>query len=256
MKFYVVKVNNLIKYAFLAVIVLAVSFFVYFSREDVVGAFQQKREIPIYSVDYPEKKVALTFDCAWGSEDIPDILNTLREHDVKATFFIIGVWAEKNPDEVKMIADEGHDVANHSYSHYKMSSLNSSAIKSEILKCDRVLKKITGKDVELFRPPYGDYNNDVVRIARELNHYTIQWDVDSLDWKPGITAEEIKNRVLKKVNKGSIILFHNDTKHTAKILPEIITSLKQKGYGFIPVSQMIMRENYEIDYRGRQIKKQ
>jgi len=76
-----------------------------------------------------------------------------------------------------------------------------------------------------------------------------------LDWKPGITAEEIKNRVLKNVNKGSIILFHNDTKHTAKILPEIITSLKQKGYGFIPVSQMIMRENYEIDYRGRQIKK-
>ncbi|HHV29038.1 polysaccharide deacetylase family protein [Acetivibrio mesophilus] len=256
MKFYVVKVNSILKYSLLASIILVVAAFAYFSREEVAAVFQQKREIPIYSVDYPEKKIALTFDCAWGSEDIPDILNTLREQDVKATFFIIGVWAEKNPDAVKMISDEGHDIANHSYSHYKMASLNNSAIKSEILKCDSALKKITGKDVDLFRPPYGDYNNDVVRIARELNHYTIQWDVDSLDWKPGITADEIKNRVLKNVGNGSIILFHNDTKHTAKILPEIITSLKEKGYGFIPVSKMIMRENFEIDYRGRQIKKQ
>lgn len=256
MKFYVVKVNALLRYGLLAIIILAVASFVYLSREAVAAVFQQKREIPIYSVDYPEKKVALTFDCAWGSEDIPCILNTLREHDVKATFFIIGVWAEKNPDAVKMISDEGHDIANHSYSHYRMGSLNNAAIKSEILRCDSALKNITGKEVDLFRAPYGDYNNEVVRIARELNHYTIQWNVDSLDWKPGITADEIKNRILKNVDSGSILLFHNDTKHTAKILPEIITSLKEKGYSFIPVSKMIMRENYEIDYSGKQRKKQ
>jgi len=91
MKFYVVKVNNLIKYAFLAVIVLAVSFFVLFFPGRRCRCISTKREIPIYSVDYPEKKVALTFDCAWGSEDIPDILNTLREHDVKQPFYYWGV---------------------------------------------------------------------------------------------------------------------------------------------------------------------
>jgi len=135
-KFYVVKVNNLIKYA------------LFFPGRRCRCISTKKRNSHLFC-GLSRK----------GSEDIPDILNTLREHDVKATFFIIGVWAEKNPDEVKMIADEGHDVANHSYSHYKMSSLNSSAIKSEILKCDRVLKKITGKDVELFRPPYESLYN-------------------------------------------------------------------------------------------------
>lgn len=255
MRFYVVRVSGLLKYGILAIIAIAVISMIYFSGGEVTAVFQQKRDLPIYSVDYPGKKIALTFDCAWGSEDIPHILQTLREHDVKATFFIIGAWAKKNPDAVKMISDAGHDIANHSYGHLRMGSIDNGKIRSEIVKCDKVLEEITGKKVDLFRAPYGDYNNNVVRIARELNHYTIQWDVDSLDWKPGITPEEIQNRILKNVKKGSILLFHNDTAHTARILPDILTALKNKGYGFIPVSKLIMREDFEIDYCGKQKKK-
>ena len=196
MRFYVVKVNALLKCTVLAAIVLLAALIVYFSEGEVTAVFQQKRDLPIYSVDYPEKKVALTFDCAWGSEDIPQILNTLKEHDVKASFFMIGVWAEKNPEAVKMIAEHGHDVANHSYSHFRMGSIDNGKIRTEIIKCDSVLEKLTGKKVELFRAPYGDYNNNVVRIAKELNHFTIQWDVETLN----IKVKHFYQYILQNIN--------------------------------------------------------
>jgi peptidoglycan/xylan/chitin deacetylase (PgdA/CDA1 family) len=133
-----------------------------------------------------------------------------------------------------------------------MGDLNAEKIRSEISTCDERLSEFTGQKINLFRPPYGDYNNSVINIAKELNYFTIQWDVDSLDWKPGITEEEILKRVSSRVNNGSIILFHNDTKHTAVILPDILKALRMNGYGFLPVSKLIMKGNYYIDYTGRQ----
>jgi polysaccharide deacetylase family sporulation protein PdaB len=255
MKLYIVKLNTLYKFVLIGIFAVITSVCVFASRETVAEVFEQKRDLPIYSVECEEKKAAITFDCAWEAYDIPDIINTLKESNVRATFFLVGHWAQKHPDEVKLMADNGHDVANHSYAHLRMGAIDNSKIRSEIEKCDEVLERITGKKPELFRAPYGDYNNNVVRIARELNEYTIQWDVDSLDWKPGITPEQIQSRVLKKVNNGSIILFHNDTPHTAKLLPSIILALKEKGFELVPVSELIMRENYEINVEGRQIKK-
>jgi len=252
MRIYVFNIKKLFKYAAALIIITCI-----FSTSGVLALKAVKtvnsgRLLPIYSVDYPEKKVAITFDCAWGADDIPDILKTLKAQNVKATFFIIGEWAEKYPDAVKMIAADGHDVANHSYSHPKMGSLDSSKVREEIQKCNEILEKLSGKKVELFRAPYGDYGNTVIAEAQKLNCYAIQWDVDSLDWKPGITQDEILARVLQKVKNGSIILFHNDTPHTARLLPTIIEALKSQGYGFEPVSKLIYRENYIIDYDGRQ----
>lgn len=256
MKLYIVKLDTMCKCVIIGIFALVTCACVFASREEVAGVFEQKRDLPIYSVECNQKKASITFDCAWEAADIPDIINTLKENKVKATFFLVGHWAEKYPDEVKLISDNGHDVANHSYAHLRMGSIDSTRIRTEIAKCDEVLKKITGKKPDLFRAPYGDYNNNVVRIARELNEYTIQWDVDSLDWKPGITPEQIQSRVLKKVINGSIILFHNDTPHTAKHLPSIIQALKNKGFELVPVSELIMKENYEINVEGRQIKKE
>ena len=256
MKLYVIKINSILKSIFLASMAIILFAMVFYFKEEVATVFQQKRDLPIYSVDCPDKKIAITFDCAWGSDDIPDILDTLEKHQVKASFFIVGTWAEKFPDAVRLISEAGHDVGNHSYSHIKMGSVDRNRIKDEIIKCDSVLEKITGKEVNLFRPPYGEYNNDVIRVARELNHYTIQWDVDSLDWHPDITIEEIHNRIKKGVKNGSILLFHNDTKHTANIISYIIVNLKNSGYSFVPVSELIIKEDYYIDNTGRQIKKQ
>jgi len=239
-------------------VILLISIFVsgsciaYISKENSMGVFSNQRDLPIYSVETSSKNVSITFDCAWGADDIPQILSALEKENIKATFFIIGQWAEKNPEVVKMIANSGHDIANHSYSHLRMGSIDDSKIKDEISKCHSKLKDITGNRIDLFRAPYGDYNNNVVAIARSLGYYTIQWDVDSLDWKPGINQEDIMNRIVSKVKNGSIILFHNDTPHTAAMLPGIISALKNNGYGFEPVSKLILREDCYIDHDGTQ----
>lgn len=219
---------------------------------DVLGVFSNKREIPIYSVDVSDKVAAITFDCAWGADDIPDILDKLKEANIKATFFIVGQWAEKYPETVKMMARDGHDIANHSYSHFRMGTLDKAKISSEIKQCGDSLERLSEAKCDLFRAPYGDYSNSLLIEARRLGYYSIQWDVDSLDWKPGISRGEILQRINMKIKPGSIILFHNDTQHTAKLLPEIISGLKEKGYGFIPVSELILRDHYYIDDEGCQ----
>lgn len=219
---------------------------------EALGVFSSNRQTPIYSVDSAKKAAAITFDCAWGADDIPDILATLKQENIKATFFIVGQWAEKYPESVKMISQDGHDIANHSYSHLRMGTLDRSKINSEIQLCSDVLKQLSGVKCDLFRAPYGDYNNTLIDEARLQGYYTIQWDVDSLDWKPGISKGEIMQRIKMKIKPGSIILFHNDTPLTAKILPEIISELKEKGYEFIPVSELIIKDNYYIDEEGCQ----
>lgn len=253
---YAFNIRRYIKYLIILILIVGLLIGLSILKPEAVKVWSKSREIPIYSVECNEKKAAITFDCAWGAEDIPEILNILKKDDVKATFFIVGQWAEKFPNEVKMIARDGHDIANHSYSHLRMGVLGKERIRKEIVLCGKKLGELTGKKVELFRPPYGDYSNNVVSVARELGYYTIQWDVDSLDWKPGVSKEYILNRVVSRVRPGSIILFHNDTPHTAKILPAIIVSLKKSGYKLAPVSELILRDNYTIDYQGRQKKKE
>lgn len=219
---------------------------------EALGVFSGNRETPIYSVDAVKKVASITFDCAWGADDMAEILTTLKQADIKATFFIVGQWAEKYPETVKMIAQDGHDIANHSYSHLRMGTLDRPKISSEIELCSDVLKQLSGVKCDLFRAPYGDYNNSLINEARIQGYYTIQWDVDSLDWKPGISKGEILQRIKTKIKPGSIILFHNDTPHTSKLLPEIISELESKGYEFIPVSKLIIRDNYYIDEEGCQ----
>ncbi len=210
------------------------------------------RVIPIYSVENSENKVSITFDCAWGADDIPVILNILKEKNVKATFFLVGEWVRRNPEETKMIAEQGHDVANHSENHFKMSALTREKIKKEITDCTDTIRETTGKTTDLFRAPYGDYNEKVISIAKQAGYYTIQWSLDSLDWKPGITQEAILKRIAD-VKSGDILLFHNDTAFTDKILGKVIDTIKEKGLKPVPISELIIRENYEILHDGRQV---
>jgi peptidoglycan/xylan/chitin deacetylase (PgdA/CDA1 family) len=145
-----------------------------------VGVFNQSKHLPIYSVETNQNSVAITFDCAWGASDIPQILDTLQKDNIKASFFMVGQWAEKYPDAVKLIANAGHDIANHGYSHLRMSTVGKEKCRSEIDLCNRKLEEISGKKVTLFRPPYGDYNNTVVDTCNEMGCYPIQWNVDTL----------------------------------------------------------------------------
>lgn len=214
------------------------------------------RLLPIYSVFTDQKKVAITFDCAWEAKDIESILKTLKDNQVKATFFLVGDWIRKYPEETKMIVAEGHDIANHSNKHPHVAQMAKEEIKKDIRLAHNTIKEVTGVDAKLYRPPYGEYNNTVIEAADECNYYTIQWDVDSLDWKE-YGRQQLIDRVLKHKNlsPGSIILLHNSTKYTQSALDELIKGLKQKGYTMVPVSELIFEENYTIDHTGRQYPK-
>lgn len=210
-----------------------------------------KRLVPIYSVETNEKKVALTFDAAWGSDKTEKIVTTLKDAGVSGTFFLVGFWIEQNADKVKFIDDAGFDIGTHSNTHPKMSTLSRAQMNSELTTSMDMITKITGKPVKYFRAPFGDYNDTLVEVAGSLNLKTIQWDVDSLDWK-GLSANEILSRVKNSVKSGSIILCHNNSDHILEALPLIIDYLKLEGYKIVKISELVYEENYHIDNNGLQ----
>lgn len=212
------------------------------------------KNLPIYCVDTKEPKVALSFDAAWGNDDTKEILSILQKHNVHVTFFMTGEWIEKYPEDVKTILAAGHDLGNHSENHKNMSQLSDEQIKDEIMKAHDKVKELTGYDMFLFRPPYGDYDNHVITGAMACGYYPIQWSVDSLDWKD-YGRESIIQKVCenKNLTNGAIILCHNGAKYTASALDELLTKLKEKGYQIVPVSELIIRENYHMDVTGKQI---
>ncbi|NLK37958.1 MAG: polysaccharide deacetylase family protein [Epulopiscium sp.] len=142
-----------------------------------------ERKLPIYCVDTPEPKVAISFDAAWGADDTDELLRILEENGVKTTFFMCGYWVDDYPEEVKKIAEAGHDLGNHSATHPHMSQLSKEQIKKELLDTHKKVYDLTGYEMDLFRPPFGEYDNKVIETARENNYHIIQWDVDSLETK-------------------------------------------------------------------------
>lgn len=219
----------------------------------IVGAAATARELPIYCVDRDNKCVSLTFDAAWGNEDTDNLIAILNKYNVKATFFVVGAWVDKYPESVKALAEAGHDVMSHSDDHAHFSKLSESQIVDNLNKCNVKIESVTGVKPTLFRCPYGEYDDHVIKAVKSIGMTAIQWNVDSLDWK-GISSSEITQRVMSKVVPGSIILFHNAAKHTPEALPGIIEGLLKEGYTIVPVSQLLLQGDYSIDHTGMQYK--
>ena len=212
------------------------------------------RILPIYSVQTDEKKIAITFDAAWSADDTDELIRILKKHNAKATIFAVGDWVKKNPDAVKKLHKSGHEMANHSDTHAAFSKISLEEIKQEIIECNKKIEAITGTTPKLVRAPSGDYDNKSIEVAESLGMKMIQWDCDSLDYR-GLSVDEMYNRVVNKVQNGSIVLFHNGVKNTPEALDKILEKLKADGYEFVTVSELIYWDNYEIDYTGRQIQK-
>lgn len=243
--------KRLIFICILTLILIISLVFVLLNSFKISEVFNTEREIPIYSVDTDDNVVAITFDCAWGGEDIPKIVEILKEYNAKATFFAVGEWMDKYPDNIKLLSNSGHEVSNHSNSHPDMTKISKEKVIEEINTANTKIENLTGKKNNLCRTPYGSYNNEVIKTIKSMQNFAIQWDVDSLDWKE-LGVDAMVQRIDSRVKKGSIILFHNDTKHTVDALPTILSNLKKKGYKFATVSQLIYKENFFIDHKGIQ----
>lgn len=236
--------------AFIAL--FAIATFAAYSADAQSVFFTTKRSLPIYCVDRSDNKIAISFDCAWGVEYTDAILDCLKDTSVRATFFMVQFWTEKYPDYVKKIDEAGCEIGTHSSTHSYMSRQSETEIKKELEDSAGAITAITGKPVELFRPPYGDYDDLLIDTSNAMGYYPIQWDVDSLDWKD-LSSSDIAARIVERVKSGSIILCHNNGLHTAEALPVVISTLRAKGYEFVPIGELIYRENYTIDPTGKQV---
>lgn len=212
------------------------------------------RKVPIYYVNTQNQQVAISFDAAWGADKTEKIMSICKEYNVNATFFLVGFWVEDYPEIAKKIAENGFEIGTHSNTHPNMAKISAEKQKLELETSLNIIKKNTGVDAKLFRPPFGAYNDSLISTAESLGLTTIQWDVDSLDWK-GLSAMEITNRVLNGVRNGSIILCHNNSDHILDALPIMLDRLQKKGYMVSCVGDLILKGDYVIDNNGMQTAK-
>ncbi len=235
----------------LAILLLSAVSAAYVSGARTAEVLARKRELPVYSVDRNDGKIAISFDAAWGGEKTIKILDILDENGTKATFFLVDIWTQRFPELVKEIAARGHEIGNHSTTHPRMSSLSRDKIAQELETMSANVEKLIGSRPTLFRPPYGDYNNDVVLTARQNGYEVIQWSVDSLDWK-NKGVQPLIDRATKNVKSGDIVLFHNDSQYIIEALPTILKSYREQGLTAGPVSSVLLSGQTTIDPQGKQ----
>lgn len=250
MRFFWVLSGKRVKQSLIIVVALIFAIGIYYTESENIQAFFPTDSEPsaIYSVNTDKKQVALTFDISWGEERTGPILEVLKKKGLKkATFFLSSPWVETHPDIVKKIVDMGYEIGSHGHRHDNYSGYSEEQIRTQISKADQILHKETGKKPNLIRFPNGDFDKRVLKIADQMGYTTIQWDTDSLDWmNPG--KEKIVQRVVKKAHPGDIILMHasDSCRQTHEALPEIIDSLKAKGYEFVTVSELISGSKTKI----------
>lgn len=200
---------------------------------------------PIYKGNPKKSMVSLLINVAWGNEHIPRILEVLNDNQVKATFFLDGSWTKKNPELAMMIYMEGHEIGNHAYSHPDLRQRSRAKTLEEITKTNNVIKATLGIKPEWFAPPSGSFNMGTVSAAHQLNMKTILWTVDTVDWKKPSPTEMV-NRVVAKVDNGSMVLMH-PTKPVAEGLETMIKDIKAKGYQLGTVSNLMSERRVSGD---------
>lgn len=219
---------------------------------EVIPVLNQ-RLVPIYEVARDDKMISITLDGTWGANYTEEILQILKENNVKITFFFAGYWLEKYPELVKKIALDGHEIGNHTYTHPHCNSLSRKELEKELESTSDLIEKLIGKRPQFFRPPFGEYNNRVIRTCNDLGYQVIQWSLDSLDWQePGV--DYIIKRISDNVKSGDIILMHNNAPDTPAALKSLLPSLKKRGFKIVPLSKLVYKDNYYIEsHSGRQV---
>ena len=214
---------------------------------------KSSRKIPVYGVEVKgeRKVIALTFDAAWGADKTQGIIDTMKKYDAKGTFFLVGFWLDKFEKETKAIAEAGFDIGNHSRNHLNMPKLSDDEVRAEIEYVNDRVNELTGIKPTYFRAPFGDYSDRLMSAIEELDMVGVQWSIDSLDWK-GLSAKEIFNRVVPKAKSGDIVLFHNNSDHVLDALPLVLSALKEQGFEFVTLSELVATEGYTIDNNGIQ----
>ncbi|MEB1809776.1 MAG: polysaccharide deacetylase family sporulation protein PdaB [Bacillaceae bacterium] len=241
MKFFFVLNGKKLKQ--LSIIIVAAFFtagILFVERNEIMVFSTSDGPQAFYKAKTNEKVLSLSFNISWGDQRAIPILDILKDKEVQATFFLSGSWAERHPEIVERIVEDGHEIGNHGYQYEKYPSWDDEKIKKDIRRGDQVLSELTSKKPSLLRPPHGQFDKRVLSIADKLDYSITHWSVNSYDWQnPGV--DKIVEQTLEAADKGDVILLHasDSAKQTHKALPIIVDRLKGKGYKFVTVSELI-----------------
>lgn len=235
---------------FMPIILIAISLFA-IQRINIYS--EENDNLIIKNGPRNEKVIAITFDDGPHPKETNQILDVLKDYDVKATFFVAGKHVEWYPEAVIRATKEGHEIGNHTFSHPDIKSISKSQLEQELLKAQNIIYDKTGKKPTLFRPPYGSYNKNIVELSKKHNYKIVLWStLDAKDWST-TSPNKIANVILNKVTNGDILVLHDyGTIHpnpTIQALRIFIPEMKKRGYEFVTVSELI---NYSKDKKANE----
>lgn len=206
------------------------------------GVDQLKRYDAVYIGDTAKKTLYLTFDAGYENGCTGKILDTLKKHNVKAAFFLVGNYIEKNADLVRRMVDEGHTVGNHTMHHYDMSKIaDKDAFSKELGDLETLFREATGKELpKFYRPPQGIYSEDNLKMAQELGYKTVFWSLAYVDWNRDAqpSREQAFSKLLPRTHNGAVVLLHSTSQTNAEILDELLTKWEEQGYTFGTVEEL------------------
>ncbi|MCG8513150.1 MAG: polysaccharide deacetylase family protein [Halanaerobiales bacterium] len=222
---------------YLIVIAFFVGIIAGMAREQLTMPISSRPDQPYYHGIRGRDNIALTFNVDWGEQFLPGILQVLQDNNLDATFFVTGKWSRKNPELLKKMAQSGHLIGNHGYSHLHPKQLSREQLIELIKKNEEIIFRICGKRTDLFAPPYGEVDARITGIASSIGYKTIMWSADTIDWQRP-APEIIAQRAINKADDGGIILMH-PTEPTLQALPDIISTLQKRGYNLVTVQELI-----------------
>ncbi|UCZ53413.1 polysaccharide deacetylase family sporulation protein PdaB [Bacillus shivajii] len=232
--------KTLKRYMIIAIAAFFTAGIFYVERSQIPVFSTDDKAVAIYKVEAEDKETSLTFNVSWGEERTIPILDTLKEHEVTATFFVSAAWAERHPEVVERMAEDGHEIGSHGYRHEHYTRWEEDQIKKDIQTAHRIVQEITNEAPKFLRPPNGSFDQRVLNVAENLNYDVIHWSIDTQDWtNPGV--DNIVDTVVSNISNGDIVLFHasDSAKQTNEALPTILDALKGKGYEFPTISELI-----------------
>jgi peptidoglycan/xylan/chitin deacetylase (PgdA/CDA1 family) len=214
-----------------------------------IGAAHAQSAVPaspdeVTRADPNVPNLALVFNVGAGYEPATDILATLRDKQLHATFFVMGWWAERHPEVLRQIADDGHEIASHGHSIFDLTQASDAQVRADLENADAAISSVTGRTTRPLWSPSAGYRNARVRaIAADLGYRPILWTVDSGDWTTEATPESVFSHIVNGAANGAIIVLHFDSPHTlsstALVLPAAIDTLRANGYQLVTITQLL-----------------
>ena len=238
--FYVWRLNKSKRWLIVVVFALFTAAFVWFEQDGSFSVFSGDKTVALSKGDANESNIALTFNISWGEEKVFDILEQLEKNQVQATFFVSGEWAERHPNIVKKISEGKHELGMLGYRYKSYLEQDIEQVRKDLLHAREVFEKLGYEEIKLLRTPSGHFNKEIIELAEELDYQVIHWNINTNDWKnPG--TDTIIDHVMKETSNGDIILMHasDSAKQSAEALKKILPGLKNKGFNFVNITEMI-----------------